>query len=204
VLHPDAAPDDPAAEAQFHRAATAYRILTGPQREAYDEARVARAAAAPGRPATTSTVAPPRAAGESGHHLTRKGARGAVWGGIGLVVLGVVAACLVIALQVHDANLRSRGLPVTAAVVTGARGSPELEFVTADGQQVHTGIPDSKSGSLRVGDEVEIRYDADHPTRVVTQANTVARDITLWIVVAKFLIVGLVLVIVGARRLAKA
>jgi hypothetical protein len=92
---------------------------------------------------------------------------------------------------------------VTAAVVTGTGGNPELEFVTADGQQVHTDIPDSKSGSLRVGDEVEIRYDADHPTRVVTQANTVARDITLWIVVAKFLIVGLVLVIVGARRLAK-
>jgi hypothetical protein len=203
VLHPDAAPDDPGAEAQFHRAATAYRILTGPQREAYDEARVARAAAGPVRPAATATVAPPRAATDSGHHLTRKGARGAVWGGIGLVVLGLVAACLVIALQVHDANLRSQGLPVTAAVVTGTGGNPELEFVTADGQPVHTAIPDSKSGSLRVGDEVEIRYDADHPTRVVTQANTVARDITLWIVVAKFLIVGLVLVIVGARRLAK-
>ena len=37
----------------------------------------------------------------------------------------------------------------------------------------------------------------------MTQANTVARDITLWIVVAKFLVVGTVLVIVGARRLAK-
>ena len=205
VLHPDAAPDDPAAEAQFHRAATAYRILTGPQREAYDEARVARAVAAPVRPAATATAtaAPARAATESGHHLTRRGARGAVWGGIGLIVLGVVAACLVIALQVHDANLRSQGLPVTAAVVTGRGGNPELEFVTADGQQVHTGIPDSKTGSLRVGDEVAVRYDAEHPTRVVTQANTVARDITLWIVVAKFLIVGLVLVIVGARRLAK-
>jgi hypothetical protein len=50
---------------------------------------------------------------------------------------------------------------------------------------------------------VAIRYDAAHPTRVVTQASTVARDITLWIVVAKFLIVGIVLVVVGARRLAK-
>ena len=204
VLHPDAAPDDPAAEAQFHRAATAYRILTGPQREAYDDARAARATvAAPIRPPAASTGTAPRAATDSGHHLTRKGARWAFWGGLGLIVLGFVVGAFVIALQVHDANLRSRGLPVTAAVVTGKGGNPELEFITADGQQIHTGIPDSKSGSLRVGDEVDIRYDRAHPTRVVTQANTIARDITLWIVVAKFLIVGLILVIVGARRLAK-
>src|SRR6476659_6007076 len=73
VLHPDAAPDDPAAEAQFHRAATAYRILNGPQREAYDEARAARATvAAPVRPAPTSPVSNNGAATESGHHLTRK------------------------------------------------------------------------------------------------------------------------------------
>ena len=204
VLHPDAAPDDPAAEAQFHRAATAYRILTGPQREAYDEARAARVTVAtPVRSTAPSTATAPRASTESGHHLTRKGARWALWGGFGLIVLGFVVGAFVIALQMHDANLRRQGLPVTAAVVTGNGGNPELEFITADGRQIHTGIPDSKSGSLRVGDEVKIRYDRDHPTRVVTQANTVARDITLWIVVAKFLIVGLILVIVGARRLAK-
>jgi hypothetical protein len=201
VLHPDAAPDDPAAEAQFHRAATAYRILTGPQRDAYDEARARTAVLAPRHPVVTAT--PPRPATESGHHLTRRGARGALWGGVGLVVLGLLAAAAVVALQVHDANLRSRGVPVTAAVVTGHAGNPELEFVTDDGRVVHTGLPDAKSGNLRVGDEVEIRYDADDPTRVVTQANTVARDITLWIVVAKFVIVGTVLVVVGARRLSR-
>jgi DnaJ domain len=207
VLHPDTAPDDPAAEAQFHRAATAYRILTGPQREAYDQARARAAIAAPPRPAptapATSTSTGRRPGTESGHHLTRRGARGALGGGIGLIVLAFIAAIFVIALQVHDANLRSQGVGVTAAVVTGDGGNPELEFVTAGGRLVTTGIPDSKSGSLHVGDHVDIRYDADEPTRVVTQANTIARDITLWVVVAKFLIVGLVLVIVGARRLAR-
>ncbi len=206
VLHPDAAPDDPAAEAQFHRAATAYRILTGPQRQAYDDARAARATVVtPVRPAANlaATVGAPRPATEPGHHLTRRGARWALWGGIGLVVLGLVAALGVVALQTHDANLRRRGVPVTAAVVTSDGGNPELEFVTARGRVLHTGLPDAKSGSLRVGDTVNIRYDANDPSRVVTQANTVARDITLWIVVAKFVIVGLVLVIVGARRLAK-
>jgi hypothetical protein len=202
VLHPDAAPDDPAAETQFHRAATAYRILTGPQREAYDEARAQAATATLPRPTTPAGTAARRAT-ESGHHLTRRGARGALWGGLALILLAFVAAAGVTALQVHDAHLRSRGVPVTAAVVTGAGGGPELEFLTKDHRSVHTGIPDSKSGGLRVGDEVAIRYDAAHPTRVVTQASTVARDITLWIVVAKFLIVGIVLVVVGARRLAK-
>jgi len=206
VLHPDAAPDDPEAEAQFHRAATAYRILTGPQREAYDDARATRAAVATAtRPAAEApaTATAPRATTGSGHHLTRRGARGAVWGGIGLVVLGFVAAALVLALQVHDANLRRQGVPVEAVVVSAPGGGAELEFLTRDDDVVHTGLPDSKTGSLRVGDHVDIRYDKDDPTRVVTQANTVARDITLWIVVAKFVIVGLVLVIVGARRLGK-
>ena len=204
VLHPDAAPDDPVAVAQFHRAATAYRILTGPQRDAYDDARArARAvASAPPRPAPPRP-APTQPAADSGHHLTRRGARLALWGGIGLIVLGLLAAGAVVALQVHDADLRRRGVAVTAAVVTGDGGSPELEFVTDGGRAVRTGLPDSKSGSLRVGDEVDIRYDADDPSRVVTQANTVARDITLWIVVAKFVIVGIVLVGVGARRLSK-
>jgi hypothetical protein len=203
VLHPDAAPDDPAAEAQFHRAATAYRILTGPQREAYDEARAARATVVAPTPSPATRPAAPRRAAEDGHHLTRRGARWAVWGGIGLMVLALVAAAFVIALQAHDANLRSQGVPVEAAVVVAPGGGAELEFVTADGLPVHADLPDAKSGSLHVGDTVDIRYDAERPTRVVTQANTIARDITLWIVVAKFLIVGLVLVIVGARRLRK-
>jgi hypothetical protein len=201
VLHPDTAPDDPAAEAQFHRAATAYRILTGPQRDAYDDARARAATATLTRPAPAPRA--PQPAAPSGHHLTRRGARWAVWGGLALIVLGFASAAGVTALQVHDARLRSRGVPVTAAVVTGDGGSPELEFVVNGNRLVHTGLPDSKSGNLRVGDQVASRYDADHPTRVVTQANTVARDITLWIVVAKFLIVGIVLVVVGARRLAK-
>ena len=205
VLHPDTAPDDAAAEAQFHRAATAYRILTGPQREAYDEARERARMAAAARPrpaAPTAPAAARRPAGESGYHLTRRGARGALWGGIALVVLGVVAAAVVVAIQMHDADLRSRGVPVTAVVVRGDGGGPQLEFVV-DGRVVNAGLPDSKTGNLRVGDEVDIRYDADNPRRVVTQANTVARDITLWIIVAKFVIVGIVLAIVGARRLGK-
>ena len=212
VLHPDAAPDDPAAEEQFHRIATAYEVLTGPQRYEYDEVRQRRQRAqhaqhaqavanAPVRPAAAGSVAP-----KSSERITRRGARWAFGGGVGLVVLGLVAAVAVTMLQIHDANLRDDGEAATATVVTDA-GSPQLEFTISRGQAgdevVRTGIPDAKSGALTVGDSVEIRYDPDNPTRVVTAANTVARDITLWIVVAKFLIVGTVLAIVGARRLAR-
>ena len=185
VLHPDVAPDDPAAEARFHRAATAYRILTGPQRNAYDEARARAVTVTLTRPSRTAAAPAPQPATQSRHHLTRRGARWALWGGVALIVLGFVAAAAVTALQLHDAHLRSRGLPVTATVVTSAAGGPELEFVTTGNRLVHTGIPDSKSGNLRVGEQVAVRYDAKNPTHVVTQANTIARDITLWIVVAK-------------------
>jgi hypothetical protein len=198
-LHPDAAPSDPAAEDQFNRVAIAYRVLTGPRRSEYDAARErARAVAAvAARPAARAPV-PKR---ESGH-LTRQGARWALFGGLALVVGGLIGAVVVTLIQVHDADLRSKGVPVDALVVADG-GSRELEFTTRSGDVVRTGIPDSKSGGVVAGDTVAIRYDADDPQRVVTAANTIARDITLWIVVAKFLIVGTVLAIIGARRLAR-
>lgn len=198
VLHPDAAPDDPGAEEQFHRLAAAYEVLSGPRRHEYDEVRQ-RAQAVANTPARAAAapVVPKHA-----ERITRRGARWALIGGLALVVLGLISSVVVALLQVHDANLRSEGIAATATVVSDA-GSPELEFVINRNEVVRTGIPDSKSGSLTVGDSVDIRYDADDPTRVVTAANTVARDITLWIVVAKFLIVGSVLAIVGARRLGR-
>ena len=198
VLHPDAAPVDPTAEEQFHRVTTAYEVLSGPRRREYDEMRQ-RAQAVANTPVRTA-AAPVFPANPE--RITRRGARWALGGGLALVVLGLVAGVLVTLLQVHDANLRSEGIAATATVVSDA-GTPELEFVINRDEIVRTGIPDAKSGSLTRGDSVEIRYDPDDPTRVVTAENTVARDITLWLVAAKFLIVGTVLTIVGARRLAR-
>ena len=204
VLHPDAAPGDPEAEEQFHRIATAYEVLSGPRRYEYDEVRQRTQAVAntPIHVATAATAPTAPTAPAPSERITRRGARWALGGGLALVVLGLVVATVVALLQVHDANLRSDGVSATATVVSDA-GAPELEFVINKNEVVRTGIPDAKSGSLTVGDSVDIRYDPDDPTRVVTAANTVARDITLWIVVAKFLIVGTVLAIVGARRLAR-
>lgn len=196
VLHPDTGPTDPAAEEQFVRVSAAYQILTGPQREEYDRARrrgqIGRPPPAPAPPATGPAPKP--------WHLSRKGARGALAGGIALVVAGVIAAIVVTSLMVRDAHLRSDGVRVDATVVSES-GEPRLEFTTRAGDVVRTDLPDSKSGGLAAGDVVAVRYDAGDPTRVVTERHTAARDITLWIMAAKFLIVGTVLAVVGARRL---
>jgi hypothetical protein len=206
VLHPDTGPTDPQAEAHFVRASTAYRVLTGPLREEYDRAR-RRGAVRPfdARPVTPFGAAPgaaPAPAASKPWHLSRRGARSALWGGVGLILAGVVAAVVVVALQVRDANLRSHGVPVTANVVPTNTGIA-LQFPTRSGRLVETGVPDLKSGRVRAGETVPIRYDRDHPTRVVTEHNNVTRDITLWIIAAKFLIVGAVLTIVGARRVVR-
>jgi hypothetical protein len=203
LLHPDTGPADPAAEQQFVRVATAYQILTGPLREEYDRARrrgqVRRPIPAPATgtaPSAGAAVAPVSRPWQ----LSRRGARGALWGGIALMLAGVLAAVVVISLMARDARLRDHGVAVEALVVREA-GAPRLEFVTKTGDVVRTDVPDSKSGGLAAGETVEIRYDRDDPTRVVTATHTLGRDITLWIVAVKLLVVGAVLAIVGGRRL---
>ncbi len=196
VLHPDAGSVDPDDEARFVRITAAYRILTGPQREAYDRARrQGRTAAAGSAPAVPARPAPWR--------LSRRGARAALIGGIALVIAGIAVAVGLVALHAHDARLRSEGVAATAVVVSDG-GTPALEFVDQRGDLVVAALPDARSGRYRVRDEVAIRYDRADPTRVVTVASTTARDVTLWIVVVKFVVVGFVLTVVGARRLRRA
>jgi len=201
LLHPDAGSTAADADERFVRVATAYRVLTGPQRAAYDEVR-RRGVTAPGGAPTGATgaggpVGPTRPARP--WQLTRRGATGAIWGGVVLVLAGVLAAVVVSVLMTRDARLRSTGVPARAVVVRDGSG-PRLEFTTRTGQTVRAALPDVKSGRATVGDVVGIRYDRADPSRVVNEQHAVARDITLWIMAAKFLIVGTVLVVVGIRR----
>lgn len=210
VLHPDTTPGDPVAEAAFVRAATAYEVLTGPLREEYDRARRrgqvrrpvpdARVAAAHRAGGSVTSSAPGGPGPRTLWPLTRRGGRTAFLGGIALVLAGLIAAAVVITLQVRDARLRRAGIPV-AAVVVRDQGVPLLEFTTRTGATVRSDLPDAKSGGRSAGDVIEIRYDRDDPARIVTADHAVGRDITLWIVAAKFVIVGSVLTIVGGRRL---
>jgi len=196
VLHPDTGPAEPDATERFGRVTTAYRVLVNPEaRRSYDERRAARPA-----PRPPIRAEPPR--GLARLLRTRRSARMAVVGGIASIVLGVVAAGLVIGLQARDAALRRDGVATTATVVETAAGR-RLAITTADGQQVLAPEPvEAKTGRVPAGDEVEVRYDPDDPTDVViVDESTGARDLTFWIVAVKLLVAGAVFVVLGTRRL---
>ena len=192
-LHPDSRPTDPAAADRFRRVTAAYRTLADVRRRReYDERRARGLApiAAAERSATTA-AAPP----------SRRGARWAVAGGIACIVAGLAATGLIISLQRHDADLRSRGRSATATVVLQGT-ERRLQFTTADGRTVLAPEPlRTGTGEKPVGAQEQIRYDPDHPTQVITNDDKLARNITLWIVAAKLLVVGVGFAWWGARRL---
>ena len=196
TLHPDARPAAPGAADEFKRITTAYRVLGDTaRRQVYDRRRTAPLTVTP-VPAVVR-ARPPR--------LTRRGARWAVIGGIAAIVFGVVASVLVMALQRHDAALRRDGVEATATVVEAGGGDRRLEFVGPDGELVRAPEP-LKSGTGRppLGSQVEIRYDPDDPTTVISSESQLARDLTLWIVAVKLLVGGFAFVVVGAHRLRRA
>jgi DnaJ domain/Protein of unknown function (DUF3592) len=196
ALHPDARPTDPAAAERFHRVTVAYRVLADVERRRdYDLRRARRLApiSAPEPRAPATAQVPP----------SRRGARWAVAGGVACLVLGLAATLLIISLQRHDADLRRRGTPATATVVDVGTAR-QLEFTTATGEVVRAPEPlRTGTGDARVGDRVRIRYDPSRPTQVITTEDKFARDITLWIVAMKLLVVGAFFVGWGVYRLRK-
>ena len=79
-------------------------------------------------------------------------------------------------------SLRDRGRDASAVVVS-TPGGARLQFTTSDGRVVNAALPQkSGSGDPVVGEQLKIRYDPNDPTDVITDADTTARDITLWIV----------------------
>jgi hypothetical protein len=141
------------------------------------------------------------ARGGARFQLTRRGAKWAVISGILCIIGGIAFGWLVLSLEHHDAELRSRGRNALATVVDTTAGI-RLQFVTPDGQLIDAKLPQkSGDGDPVVGHQVKIRYDPSDPTDVITDNSTIARDITLWIVSVKLLICGPLLVIFGAIRL---
>jgi hypothetical protein len=217
-LHPDSRPGDDAAAAgaaeRFKDVGVAYRVLSEPDtRREYDRYRrylprssyegyVPPAQPAAPRPMPRAGVTTAvTARGGARFQLTRRGAKWAVFSGIVCVIGGLAFGWLVLTLEHHDAELRSRGRDAVATVVKLPAGT-RLQFVTAAGQLVNAKLPQkSGSGDPVVGEQVKIRYDPTNPTDVMTDSSTIARDITLWIVSAKLLICGPLLVIFGTLRL---
>lgn len=195
-LHPDTSADPDTAE-KFNELVAAYGVLSNHRtRREYDQAKVRSGAggepSAGGRPvdgAAPSASAPTR--------WTRRRAWTAVVAGTLVALLGVGAALLTWHLHEHDAQLRARYRPVTAL----RTGDGDITFVAADGQHVRTREPELHGEGSDPGSTVAVRYDPADPTRVIVDANTLGRDITLAIVALKLMIGGPVFVVLGARRL---
>ena len=198
AFHPDARPTDPAAADRFKRVSAAYRVLADVERRRdYDDRRAHGLApvSTAVRPTGRAAPAPPP---------SRRSAHWAIAGGIACALLGVAATALIVSLQRHDADLRSRGTPTTATVVLEGT-ERRLEFTTVTGQTVRAPEPlRTGTGEKPVGSRVQIRYDPQHPTQVITNDDKLARDITLWIVAVKLILVGGFFVWWGARRLRRA
>ena len=90
-------------------------------------------------------------------------------------------------------HIRGRSVPEARTV---------LAFTTRDGRAVQA-VEQVKTGKQQppVGARVAIHYDRNDPTSVVTDTSHTARDVTLWIVAVKLFVGGIVLVVVGTRRL---
>jgi len=196
--HPDAAPDDAAAE-RFRDVAAAYAVLGDRRtRLEYDRVRAearGRVAAAP--------VAPVRAARPVAKLWSRRRAWSALLAGALVTLLGIGAVVVTWSLHQRDEQLRARFVPVTAKRID-ANGTSIVSFRTPDGRQIRVAEPRQHGDPSGLGPTVDIRYDPADPEHVVTGKTSAGRDITFAIVALKLLIGGPVFMAFGYRRLRRA
>jgi hypothetical protein len=194
LLHPDAAgnPDD---ATDFGDISAAYTVLSDQRRrKEYDRVRaaavpdpVATRISGPGRP----RKAPQRT------RWTRRRAWYAVIGGSVCAILGVVSGVLTWTMHEHDAQQRARFIPVVAA----RADTSDIRFTTRTGAEVLTREPHQHGEGSGTGATVNVRYDPANPQHVIVDAGTFGRDITLAVVALKFLVGGLVFLVLGLRHL---
>ena len=186
----------------------AYRVLSDPARRArYDSAQVTVAV----RPPSPSPVSPVAPRTPSPAPLPRRRG-GCTSPGVVLVgrwgvpsrsiVLGLAAGVWVVSLQRHDADAPATAASPWSRPSSRSDGERRFEFTTRDGRTI-LAVEEIKSGEEQapIGARVPIHYDRNDPSSIVTDTSHTGRDITLWIVAVKLFVGGIVLLVVGARRL---
>jgi curved DNA-binding protein CbpA len=200
-IHPDTS-DDPDAARKFSDLVAAYSVLSNHRtRREYDDSRGPRTvsaarvspAGAPG--AYDRPVA--RVAKPAPKQWTRRRAWTALVAGAVVALVGFGAAALTWQLHQSDARRHARFFPVDATRVANG----EIMFVARDGKVIRTREPQQHGEGNGLGPSVRVRYDPADPTHVIVDASTLGRDITLAVVALKFVIGGLVFVVLGTHRL---
>jgi hypothetical protein len=209
-LHPDRVGDASAEAEQFKLVTAAYDVLGSERlRRSYDEVRIAVVA-----PRTTGeTVATavgtraapmPTTARQLPPEIVRRNGRRWIAAGIAVSLIGIVVATLIVHLQVGE-HTRRAGRVKTVAVLVVSPTRSDVRFTTANGEVVQVPEPTRVNpGADNNGDQITVLYRPDRPTDVIVDESTVARDITLWIIVLKLLVGGPVFIGVGIRRLRQA
>jgi hypothetical protein len=193
--HPDAAPDEAAAE-RFRDVAAAYAVL-GDRRTRLEYDRVRAETRGPAARAAAPPVATAKAAARP---WSRRRACSVVAAGALVTLLGIGAVALTWSLHEHDASRRARFVPVTATRVD-ANGSSIVSFLTRTGRRIRVPEPHEHGDPSALGPTTRIRYDPADPEHVVVDRSSAGRDITFAIVALKLLIGGPVFMVIGARRL---
>ncbi len=197
--HPDAVPDEAAAE-RFRDVAAAYAVLGDRRtRVEYDRVRAEIRGAVARAPQAT----PVRAAKAVVKPWSRRRAWSALIAGALVTLLGLGAVALTGSSHQHDARLRARFIPLTATRID-VNGSSVVSFKTRRGEWIRVAEPHQHGDPAGLGPTVEIRYDPADPEHVITGASTAARDITFSIVALKLLVGGPVFMAFGYRRLRRA
>ncbi|MDQ1481550.1 MAG: molecular chaperone DnaJ [Actinomycetota bacterium] len=197
--HPDAVPDEAAAE-RFRDIAAAYAVL-GDRRTRVEYDRV-RAETSP-RVVPAPVPAPGRSGKAPAKPWSARRAWVALCAGALVTLLGIGAVALTWSLHQHDARLRARFIAVTATRFD-ANGTSMVSFATRDGRRIRTKEAQQHGDPSGLGPTVTIRYDPANPEHVITGATSAGRDITFSIVALKLLIGGPVFMAFGYRRLRRA
>lgn len=97
--------------------------------------------------------------------------------------------------QQERANIRATGQRIDAVAVS----RKEVEFFSTKGTIRTKPIVAPMQGTLKKNTSIFVIYDRDDPTRAILEQDDTAFNITIWVVVTKLSIAGLILLYFGDR-----